>query len=205
MRIGYARTSTTEQIAGYEAQQRELKAAGCERLFMEQLSSVDASRPQLEAALDFAREGDVLVVTRLDRLARSVADVVSIEKRLREKGAALQVMDPAMDTSTPTGRLVFNVIASIAQFEREIMLVRQREGIAKAKGEKNYWGRKPTARVHADEVKRLKAEGLGAAAIAEQLGIGRRSVYNILGDTPEEAAETFKHRAKVWNARKGAA
>ena len=199
MRIGYARTSTTEQVAGYEAQQRDLKAAKCERLFMEQLSSVDASRPQLEAALDFAREGDALVVTRLDRLARSVADVVTIEKRLRGKGAALCVLDPAMDTSTPTGRLVFNVIASIAQFEREIMLVRQREGIAKAKGESAYWGRKPTAREKADEVLRLKAEGLGATAIAEQLGIGRRSVYNILGDTPE-AAETFKHRAKVWAA-----
>src|SRR5271167_4811931 len=94
MRIGYARTSTTEQVAGYEAQQRDLKAAGCERLFMEQLSSVDASRPQLEAALDFCRDGDVLVVTRLDRLARSVADVVNIEKRLRDKGAALCVLDP---------------------------------------------------------------------------------------------------------------
>jgi len=180
MKIGYVRTSTIEQKAGFEVQIRDLKAADVEKIFQEQLSSVDAKRPQLEAAIDFCREGDVLVCTKLDRLARSVADVVTIERRLNDKGAALNVMDPAMDTSSPAGRLVFNVLASIAQFEREIMLTRQREGIARAKGEGKYKGRKPTARAKAEEVKKLLAEGVSATETARRLGIGRRSVYRIL-------------------------
>ncbi|MGA7324075.1 MAG: recombinase family protein, partial [Rhodomicrobium sp.] len=151
MKIGYARTSTIEQKAGFEAQLRDLKAAGAGKIFQEQLSSVDARREQLDAAIDYCREGDVLICMKLDRLARSVADVVAIERRLNEKGAALHIMDPAMDTSSPAGRLVFNVLASIAQFEREIMLTRQREGIAKAKGEGKYKGRAPTARAKAAE------------------------------------------------------
>jgi DNA invertase Pin-like site-specific DNA recombinase len=180
MKVGYARTSTVEQKAGFEAQLRDLKAAGCEKVFQEQLSSVDAKRPQLEAAIDFCRESDLLICTKLDRLARSVADVVAIERRLNDKGAALIVMDPAMDTSTPAGRLVFNVLASIAQFEREIMLTRQREGIAKAKAEGKYKGRKPTARAKAEAVKKLLAEGVSATETAKRLGIGRRSIYRIL-------------------------
>src|SRR5208337_3010853 len=120
MRIGYARTSTVEQKAGLEAQIRDLKADRVEKIFSEQLSSVDAKRTQLEAAIDYCRDGDVLVCTKLDRLARSVADVVAIEARLKTKGAALLILDPMMDTSSPAGRLTFNVLASIAQFEREI-------------------------------------------------------------------------------------
>jgi len=182
MRIGYARTSTIEQKAGLEAQLRDLKAARVEKIFSEQLSSVDENRAQLEAAIDYCREGDVLVCTKLDRLARSVADVVAIEARLGKKGAALHVMDPAMDTSSPAGRLIFNVLASIAQFEREIMLTRQREGIAKAKGEGKYKGRKPTAREKSAEVLAMHRDRIGATEIAKKLGIGRRSVYRILGD-----------------------
>src|SRR5271166_4335745 len=183
MRIGYARTSTVEQIAGLEAQLRDLKAAGCDRIFQEQLSSVDAKRPQLAAALDYCRDGDVLVCTKLDRLARSVADVVRIEEVLRKKNAALHIMDPAMDTSTPAGRLTFNVLASIAQFEREIMLTRQREGIAKAKGEGKYKGRAPTARDQAEEIKALHASNLKAPDIAAKLGISARSVYRVIASS----------------------
>ena len=109
------------------------------------MSSV-AQRPQLEAALDYLRDGDVLVITKLDRLARSVADLVAIGERLEAKGVALKVLDQAIDTSTPTGRLMFNMLGSIAQFERELMLERQREGIARAKAAGKYKGRKPTAR-----------------------------------------------------------
>ena len=171
MKIGYGRTSTVEQIAELEAQIRDLKQAGCEEIFQEQLSSVDASRPQLDAAIKFCRKGDVLVCTKLDRLARSVADVVAIEARLKAKGAALQIMDPAMDTSSPAGRLTFNVLASIAQFEREIMLTRQREGIARAKGEGKYKGRSPTAQAKSEKVLEMLAGGVGAAEIAGQLEI----------------------------------
>ena len=171
-----------EQLAGFEAQIRDLKAAGVEKIFQEQLSSVDDKRLQLEGAIDYCRNGDVLVCTKLDRLARSVADLVKIEERLKAKGASISIMVPAMDTSTPNGRLIFNVIASIAQFEREIMLTRQREGIAKAKGEGKYKGRAPTARAKAAEVLALHNERVGATEIARKLGIARRSVYRILED-----------------------
>jgi DNA invertase Pin-like site-specific DNA recombinase len=180
MKVGYARTSTTEQVAGFEAQIRDLTAAGVEKLFKEQLSSVDAERPQLEAALEFIREGDVLVVTKIDRLARSVGNLVDIERRLHAKGASLQVLDPGLDTGSPIGRLVFNMVAAIAQFEREIMLERQREGIAKAKAEGKYKGRKPLPDTTANDVLTLIKGGARPTDVAKQLGIARRSVYNII-------------------------
>lgn len=182
MLVGYARTSTTEQIAGLGAQRRDLEAAGCEELFEEQVSSVHR-REALEAALKFVRKGDTLVVTKLDRLARSVPDLVRIIERLEEKAATLRILAMNLDTATPTGRLLLNLVGSIAQFEREIMLERQREGIAKAKAEGKYRGRAPTARAKADAVLALKSAGKGASAIAAELGIGRASVYRILRQT----------------------
>src|SRR5208337_3837508 len=167
----YARTSTIEQVAGREAQERDLRAAGVEKVFAEQTSSV-ATRAQLDGALDYLRDGDVLVVTKLDRLARSVADLCAIIAKIESKGASLRILAMNLDTATPTGRLMFNVIGSVAQFEREVMLERQREGIAKAKGEGKYKGRAPTARAKADDVRRLAAEGtLSREAIATRLCI----------------------------------
>ena len=145
VRIGYARTSTTDQKAGLEAQLRDLKAAGCTKIFREELSSVAARRPQLDAALEWVREGDILIVTKLDRLARSVSDMVAITEALKKKGVALRILAMNLDTSTPTGKLMVNLLGSIAEFERELMLERQREGIAKAKAEGKYAGRQPTA------------------------------------------------------------
>ncbi len=133
MIIGYARTSTIKQVAGLEAQQRELSAAGVERVFAEQTSSV-GPRKALEDALDFVRNGDVLVVTKLDRLARSVRDLVAIVDRIERKSASLRILAMGLDTGGPTGRLMLNVLGAVGQFEREVMLERQREGIAKAKG-----------------------------------------------------------------------
>ena len=115
------------------------------KVFSEKVSSV-AKREQLDAALENVREGYVFIVTKLDRLARSVAHLVGIGARLEAKGVGLKVLDQAIDTSSPSGRLMFNMLGSIAQFERELMLERQREGIAKAKAEGKYKGRKPTAR-----------------------------------------------------------
>lgn len=181
MLIGYARTSTVEQEAGLEAQLRDLTEQGCEKVFSERVSSV-ARRDQLEAALDFCREGDTLMVTKLDRLARSVADLVSITARLGEKEASLRVLALNLDTSSPTGKLMLNLLGSVAQFEREIMLERQREGIAKAKAEGRYKGRKPTARAKAPEVAALAEEGVKPVEIARRLGIGRSSVYRVLAD-----------------------
>jgi DNA invertase Pin-like site-specific DNA recombinase len=179
MIIGYARTSTLEQEAGLDAQVRDLKAAGCERLFTEQISSV-ARREQLEAAIDFARDGDVIIVTKLDRLARSVIDLLNIKARLDDKGVELRILAMNFDSSTPTGKLVLNVFGAIAQFEREMMLERQKEGIAKAKAEGKYKGRAPTAMAKAGEILALKGQGLGPTAIAKRLGISVRSVYRAL-------------------------
>lgn len=108
MKIGYARTSTLEQEAGLEAQSRELKAAGCEKIFMEQTSSV-GQRRELEAALEFIREGDIFVISKMDRLARSTTHLAQIMERLKKKGANLQILNLGVDTSTPTGKLVFEV------------------------------------------------------------------------------------------------
>jgi len=181
MRIGYARTSTIDQQAGFEAQVRDLGSVGCDKIYQEQVSSVGA-RAELTVALDFVREGDTLVVTKLDRLARSTRHLNDIVDSLREKGSHLQVLDLGIDTATPTGELVLTVIGGIAQFERQMMLERQRAGIAKAKAAGKYKGRKPTARAKTQEVLNLKSKGVKASAIARELGIGRASVYRILAD-----------------------
>ena len=179
MLVGYARTSTIEQEAGFAAQKAELSDAGVTKVFAEQVSSV-ANRAQLTAALDFIRDGDTLVVTKLDRLARSMRDLVSIVGQIEAKGASLRIMAISLDTSTATGRLMLNVLGSVASFEREIMLERQREGIAKAKGEGKYQGRRPTARARSEEVKALLATGIGPVAVAAQLGVSRSSVWRIV-------------------------
>jgi len=180
MKVGYARTSTLEQDAGFEAQLRDLKKIGCDKFFKEQVSSV-GEREQLNAALDFVREGDTLTVTKLDRLARSTTHLVQITDALNAKGACLNILNLGVDTGTPTGTLMLTMLGAIAQFEREIMLERQKEGIAKAKAEGKYKGRKPTARAKTDDVLQLKKEGVGPTDIAKRLGIGRASVYRILG------------------------
>ena len=179
MLIGYARTSTIEQEAGLDAQLRELKKIGCDELFSEMVSSVQR-RDELEKALRFIRKGDTLVVTKLDRLARSIPDLVKIIERIEEKQATLRILAMNLDTSTPTGRLLLNLVGSVAQFEREIMLERQREGILKAKADGKYKGRAATARAKADEVLAMRAKGKRPVDIAESLGIARASVYRIL-------------------------
>lgn len=143
-----------------------------------------APRAQLEAALGFVREGDTLVVTKLDRLARSVTKAWEIVERLEEKGTGLRILSLAgdtIDTRSATGKLILTIFAGFAQFEREMMLERQREGIAKAKAEGLYRGRKPTARAKAEEARRLHAAGKTVTEVARALGIGRASVYRVLG------------------------
>lgn len=180
--VGYARTSTADQKAGLKAQLRDLEASGCAKVFHEELSSVTTKRPELDRALEYVREGDVFVVTKPDRLARSVADLVRITEALKAKGVTLRILSMDLDTATPTGKLMLTLLGGIAEFERDLMLDRQREGIAKAKADGKYKGRAPTARRKADEVVRLKAEGLTGDAIAAKLGIGRASVFRILRD-----------------------
>jgi DNA invertase Pin-like site-specific DNA recombinase len=182
MLIGIARTSTLEQKAGLEAQLRELEAYGCEKIYQEQVSSV-AEREQLNAALSALRSGDKLVVTKLDRLARSVKHLGEIVETINKADASLVILDmggTAIDTSNPTGKLILNVMSSVAQFEREMMLERQREGIAKAKAEGKYKGRKPTARAKTEMVLLAKKQGLSPAQIMRDLGISKTSYYRIL-------------------------
>jgi DNA invertase Pin-like site-specific DNA recombinase len=179
MLIGYCRVSTVGQDAGFEAQERDLKAVGVDRLFSERTSAT-GPRKALSEALDFVRSGDAVVVTKLDRLARSVSDLVRIVERLEAKRVGLRILSMGVDTATPTGRLILNVIGSVAQFEREVMLERQREGIAKAVAEGKYKGRKPTARAKADDIVRLADEGVKREDIAKRLNVGVASVYRAL-------------------------
>jgi DNA invertase Pin-like site-specific DNA recombinase len=181
MLVGYARTSTADQKAGPDAQVAELKSAGVEELFLEQVSSIQR-REELEKALKFVRKGDTLVVTKLDRLARSIPDLVRIIGTLEEKHATLRILAMNLDTNTPTGRLLLNLVGSVGQFEREIMLERQREGVARAKTQGKYKGRKPTARARSEDViAKFKADQR-PTDIAKSIGIGRASVYRILND-----------------------
>lgn len=184
MLVGYCRSSTSEQIAGLEAQERQLLATGCTKIMREMVSSV-AARVQLDAALDFVREGDVFVVTRLDRLARSTTDLLGIVGRLEAKGVGLRILDfggSEMDTKSPSGRMLLTMFAAVAEFERAVMLSRQKDGIAKAKAAGKYRGRAPTARAKASQVREMKASGSGASEIAAALGIGRASVYRLLSE-----------------------
>ena len=190
MLIGYARTSTVEQVAGLEAQEVALGATGCSKLFVEQASSV-AQRDQLAAALDWVREGDTRVVTRLDRLARSTADLLGLVATLEGKRVALRILDfggSQVDTKSPTGRMLLTMFAAVAEFERAIMLERQRVGVARARAEGKYKGRAPTARRQIKRVAALHGEGLGASAIAAEVGISRASVYRLLAEARDVKA-----------------
>jgi DNA invertase Pin-like site-specific DNA recombinase len=181
--VGYARTSTVDQKAGLEDQVAELTGVGCTRVFQEHMSGVDAKRPQLASALDWLREGDTFIVTKPDRLARSTTDLLSIVDQLDRKGVAVRILSMDINTRGPTGKLVLTMLAGIAEFERALMLERQRAGIAKAKAENRYKGRAPTARAKASDVHKLKAEGRTIPEIIAQTGVSRASVYRILAAT----------------------
>ena len=176
MIVGYARTSTAEQKFGLMDQLDKLHEMGCEKIFQEQISSA-SKRTELDKVIDFVREGDVLVVTKLDRLARSVSHLWSIVDRLSSKGVSLKILNIALDTETATGKLMLSLLGAVAEFEREIMLERQKDGIAKALQSGRRFGRKPSARNLSSEIQRLKQSGMGVAKIAEALKISRASVY----------------------------
>ncbi len=176
--VGYARVSSASQ--SLDIQREQLEAAGCEKIFEEKRSGRSTvDREQLTAALDWLREGDVLVVTRLDRLARSMIDLRQIADRLVAKGVHFRALQQgAVDTSSSNGRLMLNMLGAFAEFEADLRKERQREGIERAKEEGVYKGRQP--RVPVAEVKRLHSEGVGPSEIARRLRIGRASVYRAL-------------------------
>jgi DNA invertase Pin-like site-specific DNA recombinase len=189
--VGYARVSTYDQQAGLDAQLRDLKSAGCEEIFSEQVSAV-AQRDRLKEALRFVRRGDSLVVCKPDRLARSTTDLLRIVEDLDRRGVGLIMLSMGgqqIDTRSPTGKLMVTMLAAIAEFERGLLLERQKEGVAKAKADGKYRGRKPTARAKTAEVLRLDAEGLQRTEIAERLDIGVASVYRVLADARKGAGD----------------
>jgi DNA invertase Pin-like site-specific DNA recombinase len=166
-----------EQVAGFESQIAELKKVGCEKLYQEQVSSVSV-RNELQKAVDYAREGDTFIVTKLDRLARSTAGLMEIIDRLTAKNVRLKILNFGMDTHTPTGKLMLTVLGAVAQFEREVMLERQREGVAKAKAEGKFKGRRPISDRKIELMKSLLAEGiLSKAEIAQKLNVGVATLY----------------------------
>lgn len=178
MLVGYARVSSVGQ--SLDIQLEALAAAGCEKVFAEKMSGRSADdREQLAQALEWVREGDSLIVTRLDRLARSVGDLHRIIEKLTAKGVAFRCLNQSgVDTDTSTGRLMLSILGAVAAFENDIRRERQLEGVAKAKARGAYKGRPPSIRPEA--VKELRQQGLGATEIAKHLGIGRASVYRAL-------------------------
>lgn len=177
-RVGYARVSSVGQ--SLEVQLEQLTAAGCEKVFSEKRSGRTADdREELKRALEWVREGDVFIVTRLDRLARSMIDLRTVVDQLTAKGVGFTVLQQgAIDTTRSDGRLMLNILGSFAEFEADIRKERQADGIARAKAEGVYTGRKPT--ISPERVQALRAQGKGASLIAKELGIGRASVYRLL-------------------------
>ena len=183
--IGYARSSTEDQKL--DAQLEQLKEAKCDRIYQEKVSGVKVDRPELAAMLDYVREGDTVVVTKLDRIARSTKHLLEITDLLKKKKVVFRALNINFDTSTPTGKLMQTMLAAVAEFEREMMLERQAEGIRIAKAQGKFKGRKPTAREKSDEVLKLLADGLTKEAVAEKVGIGSASVYRIANAARLEA------------------
>ena len=186
MIVGYARVSSTGQ--DHATQIGRLTAAGAEKLFSEKQSGLDKDRPALEECLRFVREGDVLLVTKLDRLARSASHLHQIVEGLNQKGVGFRVLDDAtLDTTTRTGKLVFGILASIAEFETALRKERQLEGIAKAKAEGRTGGRPAqiTPGVKA-EILQLSLGGASVRQIAAEVGFSKSAVQKVL----EEAKAT---------------
>ena len=176
--VGYARVSSFGQEL--EIQQQLLAEAGCEKVFFEKKSGTTTEgREELHRALEYVREGDVFVVTRIDRLARSVSDLGSIVDQLVAKKVSFRALQQGeFDTTAATGRLFLTMLGAFAEFETALRRERQMEGIAKAKAEGRYRGRPES--IDKDEVRRLTGEGFSPTAIAKKMGIARSTVYEAL-------------------------
>jgi DNA invertase Pin-like site-specific DNA recombinase len=202
MLLGYARTSTADQHAGLEAQERDLRAAGAEKVWSEQVSSV-THRDQLQALLGFAREGDTIIVTKPDRLARSTAELLAIEADLTRHGIGLVVLSMGgakLDTRNPTSKLMLTILAGVATWEREIMLERQREGIARARAEGKYRGRARTVAKQAAQIRAMVAAGEKPAHVARKLKVARSSVYRVMGSVTGPVAGKITPRIRQSTA-----
>ncbi len=176
MIVGYARVSTSDQ--NLDVQLAELQAHGCERVFTDKATGTNTARAGLTEMLDFVREGDTLVVVRLDRFARSLTHLYAMLERLTGRGVAFHCLRQSIDTTTSTGKLTLAILGAVAEFENDLRRERQRDGIARAKERGIYKGRKRT--VDGAEVGRLLGEGMRPSDVAKALGISRTSVYRAL-------------------------
>lgn len=188
MRIGYGRVSTVEQHP--DAQLDALTAAGCEHVFCDRASGRLAARPELDKALLIARAGDQLVITKLDRLGRSLAHLIELSKDLSDRGIDLIVLDQGVDTSTPAGRLFFHLLAAIAEFERELLSERTRDGLAAARARGRTGGQKPKLGQRQRQLAHTmynetshdgrRAHTVAHIATEPELGVSRSTIYRTL-------------------------
>lgn len=183
--VGYARVSTTDQDLSIQLE--TLKSAGCKKIFSEKMSGTQKKgRTKLEACLDYLREGDTLIVTRIDRLSRSLRDLQNLVYEMKDQGIYLKATEQPIDTTTAAGKAFLDMLGVFAEFETNLRRERQLEGVAKAKKEGKYKGRQPTAIAKSYQVINLIKEGFTRKAVAEKLGIGIASVYRILKTNQEK-------------------
>lgn len=180
MKIGYARVSTQQQQDSLSAQQQALEAYGCQKIYTDKLSGAKADRPGLAEALAYARDGDSIVVTRLDRLGRSTVDILRTVQDLDSCGITIEALDTKLDTRTPAGRLVLSVLASMAEFERDLIVERTREGLAHARAQGRIGGRRPKL----DETQQQAAlaalaSGMSEAQVAQTFGVSRSTITRL--------------------------
>jgi DNA invertase Pin-like site-specific DNA recombinase len=179
--IGYARVSTVGQSLNVQVD--KLKKYGCEKIYREKKSGTTANRPELTKCLDYVREGDVLVITKLDRLARSTLDLHQLLAKLTRKGVDFTVLDQSMDTTTKEGKLLFGILSTIAEFETELRKERQLEGIARAKKDGVQFGRK--AKLTSEQIQSLRskrAEGFLIKDLMKEYRLSKASVYRYLSE-----------------------
>lgn len=184
MKIGYARISTPEQAESLATQKQALLAQGCEKVYTDIASGARAQRPGLAEAINYAREDDAIVVTRLDRLGRTTLDTLNTIRRLDERGIKVQALDIELDTSTPAGRLIIKVIASLAEWERDLLIERTREGLAHARAQGRVLGRPQKLSPEQREAAlQALASGMSQSKVAAAFGVSRPTIARLKAKT----------------------
>jgi len=186
MRIGYGRVSTRDQNP--DAQEDALKDADCDQIFVDKASGKLASRPELDKALIAARDGDEFVITKLDRLGRSLKNLIELSEQLDKKGVNLVVLSQGIDTSTPAGRMFFHILGAIAEFERSLIVERTRDGLEAARARGRVGGRKQALKPRQVKLAQEMYDELGddgkrkhtVQEIANELGVARTTIYRYL-------------------------